>query len=69
MLIHCTRGVVLQVRTLTGHSYRDNEDILDGVTSVAFAPDGQRVVSACTNELKIWDTATGADVSSSTWLR
>ena len=46
-----------QVRTLTGHS--------DTVFSVAFSPDGTRVVSGSADKLvKIWDAATGAEVSS-----
>ena len=44
-----------QVRTLTGHSF--------SVYSVAFSPDGTRVVSGSRDELvKIWDAATGAEV-------
>ena len=46
----------LQVCTLTGHSYP--------VHSVAFSPNGNRVVSGSYDELvKIWDTQTGALVS------
>jgi len=53
----CEERVFWQVCTLTGHE--------DGVTSVAFAPDGKRVVSASDDGLvKIWDSATGAEVSS-----
>jgi WD40 repeat protein len=45
-----------QVRTLTGH---------DGaVATVAISPDGKRVASGAYDELvKIWDFATGAEVS------
>ena len=43
------------MRTLVGHASH--------VTSVAFAPDGKRVVSGSLDSLvKIWDTATGAEV-------
>ena len=46
-----------QVFTLTGHS--------DKVYSVKFSPDGKRIVSGSEdNLLKIWDAATGAEVSS-----
>ena len=46
-----------QVFTLTGHS--------DGVISVTFSPDGKRIVSGSDDNLvKIWDAATGAEVSS-----
>ena len=46
-----------QVHTLTGHS--------GGVWSVAFSPNGNRVASGSDDNLvKIWDTATGALVSS-----
>jgi len=46
-----------QVLTLTGHSV--------DVYSVAIFPDGKRVVSASKDNLvKIWDCATGAEVSS-----
>jgi WD40 repeat protein len=45
------------VHSLTGHT--------DNVYAVAFSRDGKRVVSASTDNLvKIWDTATGAEVSS-----
>ena len=45
------------MRTLTGHS--------DWVQSVAFSPDGTRVVSGSQDRLvKIWDTKTGDEVSS-----
>jgi WD40 repeat protein len=45
------------MRTLTGHS--------DIVFSVAFSQDGNRVVSGSSDNLvKIWDTETGAEVSS-----
>ena len=46
-----------QVFTLAGHSR--------SVLSVHFSPDGNRVVSGSTDRrVKIWDTATGAKVSS-----
>ena len=46
-----------QVRTLEGH--------LHGVFSVAFSPDGQRIVSGANDRrVKIWDAETGAEVSS-----
>jgi len=46
-----------QVRTLTGHS--------GSVISVAFSPDGTRVISGSDDKLvKIWDTETGAEVCS-----
>ena len=41
--------------TLTGHSCE--------VTSVAFSENGKRVVSGGDDLVKIWDTATGAEVS------
>ena len=45
------------MRTLTGHT--------DSVVSVAFSHDGKRVVSGSNDNLvKIWDTETGAEVSS-----
>ena len=45
------------MHTLTGHS--------DRVTTVAFSPDGDRVASGSNDRLvKIWDTATGAEVRS-----
>ena len=45
------------MRTLTGHS--------DWVPSVAFSPDGNFVASGSWGTLvKIWDTATGAEVRS-----
>ena len=50
------------MHTLTGHS--------GVVTSVDFSPDGNRVVSASLDNLvKIWNTATGALVSSFMGLR
>ena len=46
--------------TLTGHA--DN----DWVCSIAFSPDGKRIVSGSWNRvLKIWDAETGAEVRSS----
>ena len=46
-----------QVHTLIGHT--------DEVNSVAFSPKGNRVVSGSDdNSVKIWDTETGAEVSS-----
>lgn len=46
-----------QVRTLTRHS--------DAVYSVAFSPDGTRIVSGSADRLvKICDAATGREVSS-----
>ena len=54
------RRVGWQVRTL--HS--------GGVLSVAFSPDGTRVVSGSLDELvKIWDTATAAEVRSVVGVR
>jgi len=51
-----------QVHTLTGHS--------GPVDVVAFSPDGNRVASGSRNNLvKIWDTATGALVSSFVGVR
>jgi len=51
-----------QVHTLTGHS--------GSVFSVAFSPDGTRVVSGSSDKLvKIWDAATGAEVTSSVGVR
>ena len=46
-----------QVHSLTGHSR--------WVQSVAFSPNGNRVASGSDDNLvKIWDTDTGAEVSS-----
>ena len=46
-----------QVQTLTGHS--------DGVVCVAFSPNGNRIASGSRDRLvKLWDTATGAEVRS-----
>jgi len=51
-----------QVHTLSGHSKR--------VVDVAFSPDGDRVATGSEdNHVKIWDTATGARVSSLVGLR
>ena len=51
------------MRTLTGHNS-------GRVLSVAFSPDGTRVVSGSADELvKIWDTATGAEVRSVVGVR
>jgi WD40 repeat protein len=51
-----------QVRTLTGHSRP--------VRSVAFSPNGNRVVSGSDDKLvKIWDTETGAEVGSFVGVR
>ena len=45
-----------QVCTLRGHSY--------SVLSVAFSPDGKRIVSGSQDNLvKVWDAETGAEVS------
>ena len=45
------------MRTLTGHS--------DGVWSIAFSRDGNRIVSGSKDYLvKIWDIETGVQVSS-----
>jgi len=50
-------GVGWQVCTLTGHSF--------AVKAVAFSADGKRVVSGSDDTLvKIWDVATGSEVSS-----
>ena len=46
---------MVQVLTLTGHS--------DAVYSVAFSREGKYIVSGSRDKLiKIWDTATGAEV-------
>ena len=51
-----------QVHTLTGHGER--------VVSVEFSPDGKRVVSGSWDKsVKVWDAATGAEVSSFVRLR
>ena len=50
-----------QVRTLAGH--------LGSVLSVDFSADGKRIVSGSADRLvKIWDTASGAEVISSVWV-
>ena len=51
-----TRGLVWKVCTLSGHN--------DFVISVAFSPDGKFIVSGSFDGVvKIWDAATGAEVS------
>ena len=51
-----------QVHTLQGHS--------DSVCVVTFSPDGTRVVSGSDDRLvKIWNTETGAEVSSFVGMR
>jgi len=51
-----------QVHTLVGHS--------DNVGVVAFSPDGNRVASGSwDNFVKIWDTATRAEVCSCVGVR
>ena len=53
----CGFRLVWQVRTLAGHS--------GIVFSVAFSPDGTRLVSGSLDGfVKIWDVATGAEVRS-----
>ncbi|KAJ1487645.1 hypothetical protein T484DRAFT_1785873 [Baffinella frigidus] len=48
--------VVWQGHSLQGHS--------DSITSIAFSPDGKRVVSGCHDKLiKIWNVETFAEVS------
>ena len=50
-----------QVCTLTGHTGM--------VMYVTFSPDGKRIVSGSADNLvKIWDTATGAEVNSFFWI-
>jgi len=50
------------MRTLTGHS--------DCVVAVAFSRDGKRIASGSQDNLvKIWDTGTGAEVSSFVGVR
>jgi len=61
-LMFCECGLVLQVRTLTGH--------LEGVRSVAFSPDGTRIISGSEDGLvKIWDAKTGVEVSNGLGVR
>ena len=51
-----------QVHTLTGHE--------GDVWAVAFSPNGNRIASGSTDNLvKIWDTETGAQVSSFVGVR
>ena len=51
-----------QVHTLIGHTGE--------VNSVAFSPNGKRVVSGSGDDfVKIWDTKTGAEVSNFVELR
>jgi len=51
-----------QAHSLKGH--------LDSVFAVAFSPDGMRVVSGSRDNLvKIWNTETGAQVSSFVGVR
>jgi len=51
------RRVCRQVRTMTGHSII--------VLSVAFSPDGKRIVcGSFQGIIRIWDAATGAEVRS-----
>ena len=55
-------GLGLQVRTLRGH--------LHGVRSVAFSPDGTRIISGSDDGLvKIWDAKTGVEVSNGLGVR
>ena len=55
-LTRCAPGVVLQVRTLYGHG--------DKVTSVGFSACGSFIVSGSSDSsVKIWDVASGAEVS------
>ena len=50
------------MHTLVGHSHF--------VMSVAFSPNGDRIVSGSSDKLvKIWDTETGAEVSSFVGVR
>ena len=50
-MVGCGGG---ELQTLTGHTAR--------VNSVAFSPDGQRIVSGSSdNTLKIWDASEEAD--------
>ena len=51
-----------QVYTLKGHT--------NGVSTVAFSPDGKRVVSGSRDRLvKIWDAITGLEVGSFVGVR
>jgi len=54
--------VCWQVCTLKGHPHY--------VYTVAFSPDGKRVVSgSCDRLVKIWDAATGSEVGSFVGVR
>ena len=58
----CECGLGLQVRTLSGH--------LQGVRSVAFSPDGTRIISGSDDGfVKIWDANTGVEVNNCLGVR